>query len=174
MALVRELDYDISFSFVYSPRPGTPAASLPDDTPMAVKKERLTALQAQLRRQAANHAEAMVGTRQRVLVTGHAKRDPGELAGRTETTAWSISAPTIRSLAASRMSKSPRRCRTRCVADCRGCWSPRRPRDRRREPRRLADDYASAWVEWCEDAEPWYRTTNDGMRRARARRVLSD
>lgn len=84
MALVRELDYDISFSFIYSPRPGTPAASLPDDTPTPVKKERLAALQTQLRRQAANHAQAMVGTRQRVLVTGHAKRDPGELAGRTE------------------------------------------------------------------------------------------
>ena len=84
MALVRELDYDISFSFVYSPRPGTPAASLPDETPPAVKKERLTALQAQLRKQAANHAEAMVGTRQRLLVTSPAKRDPGELAGRTE------------------------------------------------------------------------------------------
>ena len=84
MALVRELDYDISFSFVYSPRPGTPAASLPDETPLAVKKERLAALQAQLRKQAANHAEAMVGTRQRLLVTGPAKRDPGELAGRTE------------------------------------------------------------------------------------------
>ena len=84
MALVRELDYDISFSFVYSPRPGTPAASLPDDTPNAVKKERLAVLQAQLRRQSARHAQAMVGTRQRVLVTGYAKRDPGELAGRTE------------------------------------------------------------------------------------------
>ena len=84
MALVRELDYDVSFSFIYSPRPGTPAAALPDDTPLAVKKGRLAALQAQLRQQAARHAEAMVGTRQRVLVTGPAKRDPGEVAGRTE------------------------------------------------------------------------------------------
>lgn len=84
MALVCELDYDFSFSFIYSPRPGTPAASLPDDTPMAVKKDRLAALQAQLRRQAARHGNAMVGTRQSVLVTGHAKRDPGELAGRTQ------------------------------------------------------------------------------------------
>ena len=84
LALVRELDYDISFSFVYSPRPGTPAASLPDDTPLATKRRRLAALQAQLRRQAAAHAAAMVGTEQRVLVTGPAKRDPGELAGRTE------------------------------------------------------------------------------------------
>ena len=82
--LVRELDYDTSFSFVYSPRPGTPAASLPDDTPLAVKRERLAALQRQLRVQAAAHAEAMVGSRQTVLVTGASKRDPGELAGRTE------------------------------------------------------------------------------------------
>ena len=82
--LVEELDYDISFSFVYSPRPGTPAASLPDDTPAEVKQARLARLQAQLRRQAATHAQAMVGTEQRVLVTGRSKRDPGQLAGRTE------------------------------------------------------------------------------------------
>ena len=82
--LVRELNYDTSFSFVYSPRPGTPAASLPDETPLAEKKTRLTRLQAQLRRQAAAHAEAMVGSVQRVLVTGVSKRDPGQLAGRTE------------------------------------------------------------------------------------------
>ncbi len=84
LALVEELDYDISFSFVYSPRPGTPAASLPDDTPLKVKQQRLAVLQDQLRRQAAAHAEAMVGTEQRVLVTGRSKRDPGQLAGRTE------------------------------------------------------------------------------------------
>ena len=84
MNLVEELDYDISFSFIYSPRPGTPAASLPDDTPVEVKQQRLAALQAQLRRQAAAHAQAMVGRRQRVLVTGRSKRDPGQLAGRTE------------------------------------------------------------------------------------------
>ena len=84
LKLVEELDYDISFSFIYSPRPGTPAASLADDTPAETKQRRLAALQAQLRRQAAAHAEAMVGTRQRVLVTGRSKRDPGQLAGRTE------------------------------------------------------------------------------------------
>ena len=83
LTLVEELDYDISFSFIYSPRPGTPAASLADDTPPEVKQRRLAALQAQLRRQAAAHAQAMVGTRQRVLVTGRSKRDPGQLAGRT-------------------------------------------------------------------------------------------
>ena len=82
--LVAELDYDISFSFIYSPRPGTPAASLPDDTPAQVKQRRLAKLQEQLRRQATDHAQAMVGTRQRVLVTGRSKRDPGQLAGRTE------------------------------------------------------------------------------------------
>ena len=82
--MVRELDYDISFSFVYSPRPGTPAASLPDETPLAEKKARLARLQAQLRRQAAAHAEAMVGTEQRVLVTSVSKRDAGQLAARTE------------------------------------------------------------------------------------------
>ena len=84
LALVRELDYDTSFSFVYSPRPGTPAAALPDDTPPAVKKRRLAALQKLLREQAARHAERMVGSRQRVLVTGRAKRGQRELAGRTE------------------------------------------------------------------------------------------
>ena len=84
LALVRELDYDTSFSFVYSPRPGTPAAALPDDTPPTVKKRRLAILQELLREQARRHAERMVGTRQRVLVTGRAKRGQGELAGRTE------------------------------------------------------------------------------------------
>ena len=84
LTLVEELDYDISFSFIYSPRPGTPAASLADDTSAEDKQRRLAALQAQLRRQAAAHAQAMVGTRQRVLVTGRSKRDPGQLAGRTE------------------------------------------------------------------------------------------
>ena len=84
LALAQELDYDTSFSFVYSPRPGTPAAGLPDDTPLAVKKRRLAVLQQQLRRQAAAHAERMVGTTQRVLVTGVSKRDPNEHAGRTE------------------------------------------------------------------------------------------
>ena len=83
LRLVRELDYDISFSFIYSARPGTPAATLPDATPLPVKKRRLARLQEQLRRQAAAHAQAMVGTLQRVLVTGPSKHG-GELAGRTE------------------------------------------------------------------------------------------
>ena len=86
LELVEGLDYDISFSFIYSPRPGTPAASLADDTPAEVKQRRLQALQAQLRRQAAAHAQAMLGsTQQRVLVEGPSKkRDPKQLAGRTE------------------------------------------------------------------------------------------
>ena len=84
LALVKELDYDLSFSFIYSPRPGTPAATQPDHTPLAVKRHRLAILQDQLRRQADAHAAAMVGRVERVLVTGPSKRDPGELQGRTE------------------------------------------------------------------------------------------
>ena len=84
LALVKELDYDLSFSFIYSPRPGTPAATQPDHTPLAVKRHRLAILQDQLRRQADAHAAAMVGGVERVLVTGPSKRDPGELQGRTE------------------------------------------------------------------------------------------
>ena len=84
LALVKELDYDLSFSFIYSPRPGTPAASQPDATPLEVKRHRLAILQDQLRRQAEAHAAAMVGGVERVLVTGPSKRDPGELQGRTE------------------------------------------------------------------------------------------
>ena len=84
MKLIRELNFDISFSFIYSARPGTPAASLPDDTDMQIKKHRLAILQDQIRSHAAAIAEAMVGTTQRVLVTGLSKKDPGVLAGRTE------------------------------------------------------------------------------------------
>jgi tRNA-2-methylthio-N6-dimethylallyladenosine synthase len=89
MAMVEELDFDVSFSFIYSARPGTPAAALADPVPMAEKKVRLDRLQARLRAQAERIARGMVGTRQRVLVTGHAKRGTGAgtgvvLAGRTE------------------------------------------------------------------------------------------
>ena len=84
LALVEELDFDISFSFIYSPRPGTPAAGLIDETPASVKQHRLAILQDQLRRQAQAHAGAMVDNVQRVLVTGRSKRDPGQLQGRTE------------------------------------------------------------------------------------------
>ncbi len=84
MALIAEIGFDTSFSFVYSPRPGTPAASLPDDTSEALKKQRLGLLQARVRQQAHAISAAMVGTRQRVLVTGVSKKDPSQLQARTE------------------------------------------------------------------------------------------
>ncbi|MEC9133428.1 MAG: tRNA (N6-isopentenyl adenosine(37)-C2)-methylthiotransferase MiaB [Pseudomonadota bacterium] len=86
MALIEEVGFDVSFSFIYSARPGTPAAALADDTPEAVKKQRLQHLQATLRNQADAIAGAMVGKQQRLLVTGFAKKDPTgkQLAGRTE------------------------------------------------------------------------------------------
>ena len=84
LALIDEIGFDVSFSFIYSARPGTPAASLPDPTPPEVKKHRLAILQDRLRERAAEIAGAMAGSRQRVLVTGVSKRDAGELQGRTE------------------------------------------------------------------------------------------
>ncbi len=84
LRLVEEVGFDNSFSFVYSPRPGTPAASLPDDTPQTVKLERLYRLQEAIRRNAEAISAAMVGTRQRVLVEGPSKKDAAELTGRTE------------------------------------------------------------------------------------------
>ena len=84
MRLVEQVGFDASFSFVYSRRPGTPAASLADDTPQETKLERLQRLQALLNAQAQSISSAMVGTRQRVLVEGPSKKDPGELSGRTE------------------------------------------------------------------------------------------
>ena len=82
--LVKALDFDASFSFLFSPRPGTPAASLHDDTSKEVLNHRLAILQAQLREQAERHAKALVGSCQKVLVTGRSSRDPGQLQGRTE------------------------------------------------------------------------------------------
>ena len=84
MKLARDMGFDHSFSFIYSARPGTPAASLADDTPLEVKKERLAALQAQINEQAAAISQAMVNTRQRILVEGPSKKDPKQLFGRTE------------------------------------------------------------------------------------------
>jgi tRNA-2-methylthio-N6-dimethylallyladenosine synthase len=84
MRLVEDVGFDASFSFVYSRRPGTPAASLADDTPQAVKLERLRRLQERLNARAQAIGEAMVGTRQRILVEGRSKKDAGELAGRTQ------------------------------------------------------------------------------------------
>ena len=83
LRLVDELGFDASFSFVYSPRPGTPAADLPDDTPPAEKLERLQRLQAAIDAHARAIGESMVGGVQRVLVEGVARRDDAELAGRT-------------------------------------------------------------------------------------------
>ena len=84
MELVDEIGFDSSFSFVYSKRPGTPAADLADDTPQALKLERLARLQAAINANAARISESMVGSVQRVLVEGPSKRDAGELMGRTE------------------------------------------------------------------------------------------
>jgi tRNA-2-methylthio-N6-dimethylallyladenosine synthase len=84
MALVGEIGFDSSFSFVYSKRPGTPASDLADDTPPAVKLERLARLQAAINVNAARISAAMVGTRQRILVEGPSKKDASELMGRTE------------------------------------------------------------------------------------------
>ena len=84
LSLVEEVGFDASFSFIYSKRPGTPAAGLPDPIPLAVKQRRLTILQEQLRRQAAAIAATMVGQRHRVLVTGPARKNRNELQGRTE------------------------------------------------------------------------------------------
>jgi len=84
MALIDKVDFDHSFSFIYSARPGTPAASLPDDVTMEEKKHRLAILQRRINESAAAKSAAMQGTVQRVLVTGRAKKDNAELSGRTE------------------------------------------------------------------------------------------
>ncbi|SAH96965.1 (dimethylallyl)adenosine tRNA methylthiotransferase [Bordetella ansorpii] len=84
MKLIADVGFDTSFSFVYSRRPGTPAADLHDDTPQDVKLRRLQRLQALINEQAAAIANGMVGTRQRVLVEGESRRDARELMGRTE------------------------------------------------------------------------------------------
>ena len=88
LALVRDVGFDQSFTFIYSRRPGTPAASLPDEVPLEVKQERLAQLQAQLDAQHRAINERMVGTVQRVLVERPAKKDVRELAGRTENNRW--------------------------------------------------------------------------------------
>jgi tRNA-2-methylthio-N6-dimethylallyladenosine synthase len=84
MDLIEAIGFDHSFSFVYSARPGTPAAALPDDVPLAVKKERLAQLQARISEHAIGISQSMVGTVQRVLVEGPSRKDPQQLAGRTE------------------------------------------------------------------------------------------
>ena len=84
MNLIQTIGFDHSFSFVYSQRPGTPAAQLDDDTPEALKKQRLAILQDRIIQQAQQISRRMVGTTQIILVTERSKRNPAELSGRTE------------------------------------------------------------------------------------------
>jgi len=84
MKLIVDLDFDASFSFIYSKRPGTPASDYPDDVTAELKTQRLMRLQAQIEAQAQVVNQSMVGTVQRVLVEGHARKNAAELAGRTD------------------------------------------------------------------------------------------
>ena len=84
MALIEEIGFDHSFSFIYSARPGTPAAGMPDDVPMTLKKKRLARLQARINEMSQTISRQMVGTVQRVLVDRPARKSPRQLAGRTE------------------------------------------------------------------------------------------
>lgn len=84
MKLIHDMDFDTSFSFIYSARPGTPAADLPDNTPEEVKKQRLHILQTRITQQAMAISRRMVGNVERILVSGYSRKDPGQLCGRTE------------------------------------------------------------------------------------------
>ena len=88
MNLIADIGFDQSFSFIYSARPGTPAAGFADDTPMETKKERLKLLQARINQQALEISRAMVGTTQTVLVEKPSKKNPQQLTGRTENMRW--------------------------------------------------------------------------------------
>jgi len=88
MRLIADVGFDQSFSFIYSPRPGTPAAGFADDTPPGVKKQRLSLLQERINQQAMAISRDMVGTTQRILVERRSKKDAGQLAGRTENMRW--------------------------------------------------------------------------------------
>ncbi len=88
MELIADLGFDQSFSFIYSARPGTPAAGFADDTPMAVKKERLQILQTRISQQAMEISRAMIGTTQSVLVEKPSKKDVRQMSGRTENMRW--------------------------------------------------------------------------------------
>jgi tRNA-2-methylthio-N6-dimethylallyladenosine synthase len=88
MDLIAEVGFDQSFSFIYSRRRGPPAAALPDDVPHAVKQARLALLQARINQQAMEISRRMVGSVQRVLVERPAKKNPRQLAGRTENMRW--------------------------------------------------------------------------------------
>ncbi|QLB19743.1 tRNA (N6-isopentenyl adenosine(37)-C2)-methylthiotransferase MiaB [Mannheimia granulomatis] len=85
MKIIEQVNFDMSFSFIYSARPGTPAADLPDDVSDDEKKERLARLQQRINHQAMQFSRAMLGTEQRILVEGPSKKDLMELTGRTET-----------------------------------------------------------------------------------------
>jgi tRNA-2-methylthio-N6-dimethylallyladenosine synthase len=84
MKLIDDVGYDTSFSFVFSPRPGTPAANLHDDTAQAVKLQRLHHLQAVIDASVRRISASRVGTVQRILVEGPSRKDPTEMSGRTE------------------------------------------------------------------------------------------
>jgi tRNA-2-methylthio-N6-dimethylallyladenosine synthase len=84
MKLIEDVGFDQSFSFIYSRRPGTLAAAYPDDVPHETKKARLSRLQARINGMAAGISQSMVGSEQRILVEGPSKKDPAEMAGRTE------------------------------------------------------------------------------------------
>jgi tRNA-2-methylthio-N6-dimethylallyladenosine synthase len=88
MDLIAEVGFDQSFSFLYSARPGTPAAGFPDHTPAAEKHRRLGILQARINAQAQAISRGMVGTAQRILVEGPSRKDPRQLTGRTENNRW--------------------------------------------------------------------------------------
>jgi tRNA-2-methylthio-N6-dimethylallyladenosine synthase len=88
LKLTREVNFDQSFNFIYSRRPGTPAAALPDEESYDVKQHRLVRLQAVLDEQARTISESMIGSVQRVLVERHARKDARELAGKTENNRW--------------------------------------------------------------------------------------
>lgn len=84
MKLIHDMDFDTSYSFIYSARPGTPAADMKDDTPEDIKKQRLQILQDRITQQAHAISRRMVGNTERILVTGYSKKDPGQLCGRSE------------------------------------------------------------------------------------------
>jgi tRNA-2-methylthio-N6-dimethylallyladenosine synthase len=84
MDLIASVNFDMSFSFIYSARPGTPAADVPDDVSEDTKKQRLYLLQQRINQQSQDHARKMFNTEQRILVEGPSKKNPMELRGRTE------------------------------------------------------------------------------------------
>ena len=84
MNLIAEVGFDASFSFIYSKRPGTPAADMEDNVSEEVKKQRLKILQDRINQQVMQISRRLVGSTQRILVTGYSRKDPGQLSGRTE------------------------------------------------------------------------------------------